>query len=81
MESITKNGETHFICKRGLQVFPMKSAAGWYMGTRDVDGYPNCRITREYAETREECLKLVLNRQIGCMENEFCNGGKGCFDV
>ena len=24
---------------------------------------------------------LILDRQIGCVENEFCNGGEGCFHV
>ena len=79
MNSITKNGETHYICTRGLEIFPMKSAAGWYWGTRDVDGYPNCRVSTCYAKTREECLKLPIDRT--CSENEFCNGGRGCLNA
>lgn len=69
-------------CKKGYEVKPMKSAAGWYWGTTDNEGFPNCRISTKYAETEEECrLQLLKDRQTNCMENEFCNGGRGCFDA
>ena len=32
-------------CKRFRNLIPMKSAAGWYLGTRDTDGAPMCRAT------------------------------------
>ena len=33
-------------------------------------------------EIKQELAKiLILDRQIGCIENEFCNGGEGCFNV
>lgn len=67
-------------CKRGLEVQVLKSNAGYYIGTLTEDGFPNCRITRSYSATEEDARsKLLLDRQIGCIENEFCNGGKGCF--
>ena len=66
-------------CKKGYDVKPLKSAAGYYIGTLDPEGFPNCRISSGYAESEEEAVMLSLDRQIGCMENEFCNGGRGCF--
>lgn len=67
-------------CKKGYDVIPMKSAMGWYLGTRDEKGFPNCRISNEYSKTEEEAYSLLMDRQTNCMENEFCNGGKGCFE-
>lgn len=67
-------------CKRGLEVKVLKSAAGYYIGTLTEDGFPNCRITRSYSATEEGAKCSLLDRQIGCIENEFCNGGKGCFN-
>lgn len=66
-------------CKKGYEVKPLRCGAGWYVGTLDNEGYPNCRITTEYAASEELAKLLILDRQIGCMENEFCNYGKGCF--
>lgn len=63
-------------CRKGYEIEPLKSAAGWYMGTTD-DGFPNCRISQDYAPTYEEALKLPLNRQCAS-ENVFCHGGHGC---
>lgn len=65
-------------CKKGYEVKPMRSNAGYYIGTADEDGCPNCRVSQQYAKTADEALKLPLNRQVTCMENEFCNGGTGC---
>lgn len=66
-------------CKKGYEVKPLRSYAGWYMGTVDEEGFPNCRISTRYADSGEKALSLPLDRQCGCIENEFCNGGKGCF--
>lgn len=66
-------------CKKGYDVKPLKSAAGWYVGTLDHEGFPNCRISTGYAESEEAAVMLPLDRQIECIENEFCNGGRGCF--
>lgn len=68
-------------CIKGFEVQALKSAAGYYIGTVDSDGFPNCRITSDYAKTEEEAKYLLpLDRQTGCIENEFCNKGKGCFE-
>lgn len=69
-------------CRKGYEVRPLKSAAGWYLGTTDKDGFPNCRISTQYAKTEEDARKYLLaDRQTNCMENEFCNGGRGCFEL
>ena len=68
-------------CKKGFEIEVFKSPAGYYLGTKDQDGFPNCRISREYAATKEEAERLPLNRQIGSIENEWCNNGEGCFNV
>lgn len=64
-------------CKKGYKIEAIKSAAGYYLGTR-VDGFPNCRLTTEYAKTEEEAKKLCCNRQ-NAMENQFCNCTGCCF--
>lgn len=66
-------------CIKGYEVGPHRSAAGYYMGTVDEEGMPNCRISGSYAKTREEAEKLPLNRQMA-EENVFCNGCGFCFD-
>ena len=66
-------------CIKGYEVQACRSACCWYMGTLDEDGCPNCRISRGYAETADDAERLVLDRQVGCIENEWCNGGNGCF--
>ena len=41
-------------CVNGYEIKPLKSAAGWYMGTTTPEGWPNCRITTHYYKTAEE---------------------------
>lgn len=66
-------------CMKGLEVQSLSSPMGYYMGTVSEEGYSNCRLSTQYAKSKEEALKLPLDRQTCCIENEFCNGGKGCF--
>lgn len=66
-------------CKKGYEVVPCKSGCGWYLGTFDKDGFPNCRISTGYAKTESEAKLLSMDRQTNCIENEYCNGGRGCF--
>ena len=66
-------------CIKGYEIQVLRSAAGYYIGTLDEDGLPNCRISTQYAKTAEEAKDLAPDRQFGCTENEWCNGGKGCF--
>ena len=64
-------------CKKGFDVIPMSSPMGFYMGTVDGDGFPNCRLSTGYAKTKEAALELALDRQ-HAEENLFCCGGS-CF--
>lgn len=66
-------------CIKGYEIQALRSGAGWYLGTLDEEGFPNCRVSTQYAKTAEDAEKLPLDRQCGCIENEWCNGGKGCF--
>jgi hypothetical protein len=64
-----------FKCKKGYVVEILKTPAGYYIGTKDEEGLPNCRISG-YSENG---IGLIPDRQVGCIENEYCNGGMGCF--
>lgn len=65
-------------CRKGYEIVPQHSPAGYYLGTRDKEGFPNCRISQGYARTAKEAMKLPMDRQCA-MENMFCNRGDGCF--
>lgn len=65
-------------CIKGYEVEPQRSAAGYYMGTVDEEGFPNCRISTGYAKTAGQARELPLDRQ-NCEENRFCNGCGMCF--
>lgn len=67
-------------CIKGFEVEVMKSPAGFYLGTKDKEGFPNCRISG-YCQSKELAPYLIPNRQTNCIENEYCNGGRGCFDA
>lgn len=65
-------------CRRGYVIQPLKSAAGYYIGTLDEDGCPNCRLSTGYAKTDVDALYLPLDR---CAEEiTFCNEGRGCLN-
>ena len=67
-------------CKKGFKVEILKSGAGYYLGTLDNDGFPQCRLSTRYAATEKDAQDLSLDRQFGCIENEYCNSGTGCFE-
>lgn len=71
--------EIRMKCRKGYEIKPCKSAAGWYMGTQDEMGRPNCRLSTRYAQTAEEAEKLPLDRDYA-MEVSFCNDGLGCVE-
>lgn len=76
-------------CKRGLAVEVLESGAGFYLGTKmELEGgliEPNCRISSywKYKTEAQEYLKQFENKKVftdrNCIENNFCNGGTGCF--
>ena len=67
-------------CTNGNGVIVLSSAAGMYIGTVDEDGFPNCRISGYYKKTKDaqKDLDNVSFAFRDCMENSFCNDGKGC---
>ena len=69
------------ICRQGREVRVLQSN-GWYIGTTDEDG-PYCRVSGQYWPSREaaqDALGKGKFSQRDCVENNFCNGGNGCFD-
>lgn len=66
-------------CKKGYELQCMKSPAGYYIGTRDNEGFPNCRISGYFKEPVEPAIHL-LNR-MDAMENQFCHGYSSCLHV
>lgn len=67
-------------CIKGFEIIPMKSAAGWYMGTETTDGFPNCRITNRYYKSAEEAKENYQKDYRYCEENNFCSHGKVCYE-
>lgn len=66
-------------CRMGYEIKVLKSPAGYYIGTVDEDGCPNCRLSEGYSKTAEGCKDLVGDRGYA-MEVQFCNGGMGCLN-
>lgn len=64
-------------CKKGYEIQVLRSGAGYYLGTVDELGFPNCRVSIDYARTREEAEKYLIPDRV-CEENLFCNGYTGC---
>lgn len=64
-------------CKKGYEIKPCKSGAGWYMGTYNESGEPQCRLSSQYAKTEEEAWILPLDRGYA-IEIKWCNGETGC---
>lgn len=52
-------------CKCGLKVEVLRSAAGWYIGTRTEEGFPNCRMT-DYFATKELAEKVLNEAGYNC---------------
>ena len=69
------------ICRKGREVRVLQSN-GWYIGTADEEG-PYCRISEQYYASKD-AAQDALDRsgfsQRNCVENNFCNGGQGCFE-
>lgn len=64
-------------CRKGYNIIVCQSAAGYYLGTKDETGAPNCRLT-DYAGTKDQAENLEMTRQFHCVENEYCHKGYGC---
>ena len=66
-------------CKRGLEIKVYKSPAGYYLGTYEVDGGPNCRISGYFKEPPE--VKIHNMTRMDAMENQFCHGYSSCLNI
>lgn len=62
-------------CKMGHEIKILKSNAGYYIGTYDEDGLPNCRISNGYSKEKENTKNLS---ERFCAENRYCNKNLGC---
>lgn len=68
-------------CTKGFKLEALRCGAGYYIGTRDDDGLPNCRISDGYFKDQsmaQEALDSMMFRIRCCAENEFCSNGRGC---
>lgn len=66
-------------CIRGYEVKIMNSAAGYYIGTLDDEGFPMCRIS-SYYKTQESAQKALDKCTFHRFAEEinFCNHGCDC---
>lgn len=69
-------------CRHGFEVRVLKSNAGYYIGTVDEDGCPNCRISQNYYKTSDkaqhELDTMSFIDRCSAMENQFCAQYQGC---
>lgn len=70
-------------CSQGKTLQVLQSAAGYYIGTvDDSDGFedPYCRCSGYYPDRDSAVVEIDLNlfEQRDCVENNYCNLGKGC---
>ena len=72
-------------CVNGLDIMVLRSGAGWYIGTLDADGCPNCRISADYyadTDTAKKDLENMCFNYRFCSENNWCansGGNLSCF--
>jgi hypothetical protein len=66
-------GVTTRKCSKGLTLRILKTGAGYYVGTLDEEGFPNCRIS-DYFESAFSTFKdlPVGARYRVRTENQFC---------
>ena len=69
-------------CKKGYEIKCFKSAAGYYLGTVDEEGFPNCRISGYFEKPVEfNKSKICYLTRMDAMENQFCHGYTSCLNV
>lgn len=64
-------------CRKGYIVQVIRSCAGYYLGTIDEDGFPNCRCSSGYAKTAKLAEEILSCDRVS-EETLYCNGGCGC---
>lgn len=67
--------DRQFKCRKGYEVQVCRSGAGYYLGTLDEYGCPNCRLTSQYARTAKEAEQLPLDRGYA-IEIKACCGNQ-----
>ena len=72
-------------CIKRVEIKPMKSPAGYYLGGEVYDEemgckVPNCRVSVEYYKTEAEAQEAINNgfELRDCLENKMCSGGRRC---
>ena len=67
-------------CIKGYEIRVLKSAAGFYIGTTEEEGFPMCRIS-SYYPTKDAAQTALDNKTFYRFAEEisFCNGGCGCY--
>lgn len=65
-------------CKKGYEIKVFKSPAGYYLGTRDEEGFPNCRVSGYFKE--EPKINICNLTRMDAMENQFCHGYTSCLN-
>lgn len=71
-------------CIKGYEIKVLRSGAGYYLGTTDKEGFPNCRMSTNYYKTETLAAWALLNNVFSereCIENVSCNNGAGCFNI
>jgi hypothetical protein len=76
------NEKKDFTCVKGYTVQVMHSPCGYYIGTVDEEGIPNCRLLVEYwkksQNAQEQLDNLSFVDRHHAMEIQFCHKGNGC---
>ena len=74
----SRKGNDAMMCNKGYELKPRHSNAGWYIGTFDNDGYPYCRISKDYYFTQELAQKAIDSKTWvprDSFETNACCGG------
>jgi hypothetical protein len=73
-----KEEEKELICSKGNKIEVLEHY-GYYIGTRDYDGSPYCRISQERYSTKEDAEEALMNMYFTFRHDcELCHGGNGC---
>jgi hypothetical protein len=71
-----------FVCVKGNEVEVLSSFAGYYIGTRDDETGPCCKISVDYWKKKEDAQEALktgnFQQRYDAPENVFCHMGQGC---
>lgn len=67
-------------CTQGHSFELLNCNLGHYIGTEDAYGIPQCRASGYYRTKKEAEMALKTGAFSGdAEENDYCNGGRGCY--